>query len=39
MEVEQSKRHIERLLLKLDFNGELSKARSRKGPDILAGLA
>lgn len=27
LEVEQSRRHVERLLLRLDFNGELSKGR------------
>ena len=44
-ENEQSRRHVERLLLRLDFNGELSKPRKGKGgrhtADILAegGLA
>lgn len=39
-EREQSRRHVERLLLRLDFNGELSKPRKGKGgTDILAGLA
>lgn len=38
-ENEQSRRHVERLLLRLDFNGELSKPRKGKGTDILAGLA
>ncbi|KAJ3511390.1 hypothetical protein NLJ89_g4126 [Agrocybe chaxingu] len=39
-ETDHSRRHVERLLLKLDFNGELSKPRkSRKaGEDILAGI-
>lgn len=37
-EREQSRRHVERLLLRLDFNGELSKPRRGKGADILAGL-
>ncbi|KAF9535687.1 Spc98 family-domain-containing protein [Crepidotus variabilis] len=43
-EMDQSRRHVERLLLRLDFNGELSRPRSSKGKgggDILAegGLA
>ncbi|KDR85484.1 hypothetical protein GALMADRAFT_234383 [Galerina marginata CBS 339.88] len=43
-ETDQSRRHVERLLLRLDFNGELSrprKGRTGKGTDILAegGLA
>lgn len=33
-EKDNSRRHVERLLLRLDFNGELSKPR--KGTDILA---
>lgn len=41
-ELGQSRRHVERLLLRLDFNGELSKPRKgvRGGVenDILAGL-
>ena len=39
-ERDNSRRHVERLLLRLDFNGELSKPRN-KGRDILAegGLA
>jgi gamma-tubulin complex component 4 len=37
-EIEQSRRHIERLLLRLDFNGELSKPRNKKEGDILADL-
>ncbi|KAF9486445.1 gamma-tubulin ring complex protein [Pholiota conissans] len=37
-EREQSRRHVERLLLRLDFNGELSKPKRGKGGDILAGL-
>ena len=40
-EVDQSRRHVERLLLRLDFNGELSKPRKGRTTDILAegGLA
>ncbi|KAF4622868.1 hypothetical protein D9613_002252 [Agrocybe pediades] len=40
-EVDQSRRHVERLLLRLDFNGELSKQRKSRTMDILAegGLA
>jgi len=43
-ELDHSRRHVERLLLRLDFNGELSKPRKNKGRgggDILAegGLA
>lgn len=37
-EMEQSRRHVERLLLRLDFNGELSKLRKKTDGDILAGL-
>ena len=35
-ERDNSRRHVERLLLRLDFNGELSKPR--KSADILADL-
>ena len=35
-ERDNSRRHVERLLLRLDFNGELSKPR--KTSDILADL-
>lgn len=40
-ETDQSRRHVERLLLRLDFNGELSKPRKSRVGDILAegGLA
>ena len=34
-ERDNSRRHVERLLLRLDFNGELSKPR-KKQSDILA---
>ena len=38
-ERDNSRRHVERLLLRLDFNGELSKPRpTNKGTDILAEL-
>jgi len=37
-EIEQSRRHVERLLLRLDFNGELSKPRKKIDGDILADL-
>ena len=37
-ERDNSRRHVERLLLRLDFNGELSKPRKAKGTDILAEL-
>jgi gamma-tubulin complex component 4 len=35
--LEDSRRHVERLLLRLDFNGGLSKPRS-DSTDILGGL-
>lgn len=37
-EIEQSRRHVERLLLRLDFNGELSRLRKKKDGDILTEL-
>jgi hypothetical protein len=37
-EMEQNRRHVERLLLRLDFNGELSKPRKKKVGDILGDL-
>ena len=35
-DTEHSRRHVERLLLRLDFNGGLSRPRRKEATDILA---
>lgn len=37
--MEDSRRHVERLLLRLDFNGGLSKPRNNGSAEILSGLS